>query len=219
MIDQSSTKEYDEFRDLFRDRLSSLQKDSWPCRVSDLRVYDDTLYGLFRYTYDKEHKLSDGMIKKAIDWVDTSFDEISMTMDEHCGGEITDKFVSDLEQGFNLAIKDLKISQYVKGREKDSIEEPSASKQKGATSGKKRTPQYDISMRKRIVQAFAESSPNSKGTNLDDLTCKELDKRRVEVSNNWRLKYKVGSWMEGYDNPKVRKLIQKMFSKDRSSIS
>ena len=110
----SSTEHYEEFKDLFRERLNSLQKDSWPCRVSDLLIYDEELYGLFRYTYDKEHKLSDGMIKKAIDWHDTSFDEIPMTMDEHFGGEITDKFVSDLEQGFNLAIKDLRVSKHLK---------------------------------------------------------------------------------------------------------
>ncbi len=107
----------------------------------------------------------------------------------------------------------------MKDREKDSREEPSASKQKGATSGKKRKPQYDVIYRRNIVKAAEESSPNSKGTNLDVLTCQELDSRKVTVLDTWRLKYKVRSWVEGYDNPEVKKLIQKMFSKDRSRVN
>ncbi len=58
--------------------------------------------------------LSDGMIRKAIDWGETPFDEISMYTDKHFGGEITDKFVSDMEQAFNLAIEDLKVSKHFK---------------------------------------------------------------------------------------------------------
>lgn len=110
MIDQSSAEQYEEFRNLFRDRLNSLQKDSWPCRVSDLRVYHEEMSRLFRYTYDKDRKLSDGMIKKAIDW-----DELSPAVRAvDVSGEITDKFVSDMEQAFNLAIEDLKVSKHLK---------------------------------------------------------------------------------------------------------
>ena len=70
-------------------------------------------------------------------------------------------------------------------------------------------------MRKRMVQAVAETNPGTKGKNLDLLTCVELDGSRIHVLERWRLTHGIQTWEQGYEHPEVKQLIQTMFSKDR----
>ena len=80
---------------------------------------------------------------------------------------------------------------------------------------KKKKSGYDVAMRIGIVKGFAASHPKAKGTNLNFLTCEELDLRRVGLSPKWRPKYKVETWVQGYAHDKVKKLIYKMFATDK----
>ena len=128
-------------------------------------------------------------------------------------------FEEHLEKSFNLAMEELRITENT--RELTAEESPAPvpkKKQKGAASGRTRKPHYDVIMRRKIVQGVKTAHPKGKGKNLDSLTCEELDSRRVDVPNNWPVKYKITSWAKGYNDPKVKKLIQKMFSQDRSKV-
>jgi len=79
----------------------------------------------------------------------------------------------------------------------------------------KRARPEDVTTRIGLVKAVAAANPSMKGRSLDLLTCQELDARRVPVSEQWKINYRITSWEEGYDHPKVKGLIHKMFSTDR----
>ena len=72
----------------------------------------------------------------------------------------------------------------------------------------------EVSLRRGVVQAVAKSNPNSKGKDLDLLTCEELDKF-LDILERWRKDGEIETWTEGYEHPKVKPLIHKMFSDDR----
>ncbi len=78
-----------------------------------------------------------------------------------------------------------------------------------------RRPHGETNVRKHIVQALAESNPDTKGKNLNELTCEDLDARRADFPKKWKLKFAVDSWAAGYEHREVRALIEPMFSKDR----
>ena len=73
----------------------------------------------------------------------------------------------------------------------------------------------EVERRRSIVQGMLRSDPGTKGTNLDLLTCLDLDQCRVGFPPVWRIQHKIQSWEEGYNHPKVKLLIEKMLSDDR----
>ena len=76
---------------------------------------------------------------------------------------------------------------------------------------------YDVAVRRGLVKAMEQVYPHAKGKNLDELTCKELDDRRVSIIASWEDDYGIDIWVEGYDHPDVKPLIQRMFSADRKT--
>lgn len=82
---------------------------------------------------------------------------------------------------------------------------------------KKAVPE-DVATRRALVKAIRDSHPKAKGKNLDQLTCEQLDSRKVAIPMKWRPKYRINNWEEGYKNPEVKPLIQKMFSSDRKKL-
>jgi len=167
----------------------------------------EELASIFYYCHTKEETPSRESLTRAIEFNPSHFQErvklYSPTFEEH------------LEKSFNLAMEELRISEYTR---KLTAEELPKKKQKGATSGRKRKPQPDVEIRRVIVRLVEKTHPNSKGTNLDVLTCEELDSHSVAVLDEWLLKYKVQSWVKGYNDPRVKKRIHKMFSDDRSKV-
>ena len=84
-----------------------------------------------------------------------------------------------------------------------------------AESGSVRASDYNVAVRQGIVKAIGKAHPQAKGKNLDELTCQELDSRRAAIPDRWRVEYGISNWVEGYNHPKVKLLIQRMFSGDR----
>lgn len=168
----------------------------------------EDLATIFYYGYKQGEKPSKERLIKAVKFKPPHFQERAKLC--------SPMFEEHLEKSFNLAMEELRITENT--RELTVEESPvpvPKKKQKGAASGKKRTPPKDVTLRRGIVKSVEKSSPNSKGENLDVLTCEELDNHRVEVPNKWPLKYKIKTWVEGYGDSKVKKLIHKMFSEDR----
>jgi len=171
----------------------------------------EELASIFYYCHKEGETPSRESLTRAIEFHPPHFQErtklYSPTFEEH------------LEKSFNLAMEELRITENT--RKLTAEESPVAvpkKKQKGAASGKKRTPPKDVTMRRGIINSVEKQYPNSKGKDLDVLTCKELDARKVDVPKKWLITHKVKSWVEGYNDPKVKKLIHKMFSEDRSKV-
>ena len=122
-------------------------------------------------------------------------------------------FAEHLEKSFNLAMEELRISENT--RKLTGETKVGHSQQTTEVAGKKRTPPKDVTMRRGIIKSVEKQYPSSKGQDLDLLSCKELDNRRIEVPNKWPLKYKVKTWVGAYGDSEVKKLIHKMFSEDR----
>lgn len=168
----------------------------------------EDLASIFYYYHTKGETPSRESLTGAMEFNPSHFHErvklYSPTFEEH------------LEKSFNLAMEELRITENT--RKLTGETKVGHSQQTTKLSGKKRTPPKDVAIRRGIIKSVEKSSPKSKGKDLDSLTCKELDRRRVDVPNNWPVKYKVTSWAKGYNDPKVKKLIQKMFSQDRSKV-
>lgn len=81
----------------------------------------------------------------------------------------------------------------------------------------KRARTENVTTRIGLVKAFVAANPNMQGRFLDLHTCQELDARRVPVSEQWKIEYRISSWEEGYKHAKVKSLIHKMFSTDRKN--
>ena len=166
----------------------------------------EELASIFYYCHTKEETPSKESLTRAIEFNPPHFQErvklYSPTFEEH------------LEKSFNLAMEELRISENT--RELTGETKVSHSQQTTKVSGKKRTPPKDVIMRRGIIKSVEKQYPSSKGKDLDLLTCKELDVRKVNAPKKWLIKHKVKSWVEGYNDPKVKKLIHKMFSEDRS---
>jgi len=79
----------------------------------------------------------------------------------------------------------------------------------------KRARPEDVTTRIGQVKAVAAANPNMKGRSLDLFTCQALDALRVPISKQWKMKYSISSWKEGYAHPEIKGLIHKMFSTDR----
>jgi len=183
--------------------------DKWPTDLprsfrSAVTPVIEELASIFYYCHTKEETPSRESLTRAIEFHPSHFQErvklSSPTFEEH------------LEKSFNLAMEELRITENTREL---TAEELPKKKQTGATSGRKRKPQPDVEIRRVIVRLVEKTHPNSKGTNLDVLTCEELDSHGIDVLDEWRLQYKVKSWVEGYRNPSVKGRIQKMFSEDR----
>jgi len=80
---------------------------------------------------------------------------------------------------------------------------------------KRKKPSYAVNLRRHTVEAVAESFAENKDRNLDERTCKELDRLGLPIPPSWKREYEINSWLEGYKQEKVRGLIQPMFSKYR----
>jgi len=84
-----------------------------------------------------------------------------------------------------------------------------------AAEKKKKPIPEAVSYRRALVKAFYSSNPNTKGKNLDELTCEHLDRVGVPGLHKWKTEFKIETWAEGYKHSKIKKRIQKMFSGDR----
>ena len=82
----------------------------------------------------------------------------------------------------------------------------------------KRAVREDVAFRRGIVRAAAEANPSTRGKNLDEWTCLELDGHGVDVLEKWR-EYGVKTWQEAYRKKELKGRIQKMFSEDRKQGS
>jgi len=168
----------------------------------------EKLASIFYFCHKEGETPSRESLTRAIEFHPPHFQErmklYSPTFEEH------------LEKSFNLALEELRITENT--RRLTGETKVGHSQQTTKLSGKKRTPPKDVTMRRGIIKSVEKSSPNSKGKDLDLLTCKELDVLRFNVPKKWLIKHKVKSWVEGYHDPKVKKLIHKMFSEDRSKI-
>ena len=72
--------------------------------------------------------------------------------------------------------------------------------------------------RRLLVQAAAQGYPEE-GGDLDFFTCQGLDERGIALPDEWLEKYGITKWQEGYRHPKVKPLIEKLFSSDRKTDS
>ena len=72
--------------------------------------------------------------------------------------------------------------------------------------------------RRLLVQAAAATFPDD-GESLDFFTCQSLDDRKVGIPEEWQKKHRITTWKEAYNLAKVRPLIEKLFSADRSDAS
>ena len=135
-------------------------------------------------------------------------------------------FEKDLEQAFYKALESarfhvgqVKPVQYPYADETPSRDIPNKSlleKPVNQTKHKKKkASQEHVSERRNAVRYTYETNPNALGNNLDQLTCVELGQRGIEPLQRWRRKFGITSWKEAYKHPKLKPLIQKMFSKDR----
>jgi hypothetical protein len=79
----------------------------------------------------------------------------------------------------------------------------------------RKTPQENVSQRRALVKSAEEVNPRMKGKGLDGLTCKNLDRASIEIPEEWRSKT-IMTWEQAYNDPKLKPLIQKMFSSDRT---
>jgi len=78
---------------------------------------------------------------------------------------------------------------------------------------RKRAVQESVSIRRALVKAFHSSHPNIE--KLDQSTCLHLDDKEIPVQLKWRTDFRIKTWAEAYNHPKLKDLIHKMFSVDR----
>ena len=72
--------------------------------------------------------------------------------------------------------------------------------------------------RKLLVQTAAATYP-ADGGDLDFFTCQSLDDRKVDIPEQWQKKHRISTWKQAYKLAKVKPLVEKLFSADRSDVS
>jgi hypothetical protein len=128
------------------------------------------------------------------------------------------KLAQRMRKAWQEALEDFEIQEYNSNRLATAKEGTEGLLSAPAKVKKRKRPlPEDVANRRGAVRAVEKSNPRLKGKNLDWETCIHLDSQPtiIPVRENWRDKYKVNSWKEGYQHNHVKGLIHRMFSNDR----
>ncbi len=160
-------------------------------------------------------------------WVETHWKLRTQAMTE--GEKIAQKAarklsLDDIIKGLEIEKAEQRLSLIEAKAEIDGVTLPERKKtpkssrprsEVGSPTRRKRAVPENMARRRALVKAFYNANPTTRGNNLDELTCSYLDQCKVGVRSKWREKYKIKTWAEAYNHPKLKDLIHKMFSVDR----